>query len=125
MCVSGGFWQIRSQLLAKQLARSFLWAYIINSALFVQEQTTQALPFQTISVSRTGITLLLRWKQTSYLKAFEHVSSNMMSFLYIGDGDSSVYPTLISSIPWGYAITKIECANHCIKCYHTALEKLV
>ena len=44
---------------------------------------------------------------------------------FIGDGDSSVYPTLISSIPWGYAITKIECANHCVKCYRTALEKLV
>ena len=44
---------------------------------------------------------------------------------FIGDGDSSVYPSLISSIPWGYAITKIECANHCVKCYRTALEKLV
>ena len=44
---------------------------------------------------------------------------------FIGDGDSSVYSTLISSIPWGYAITKIECANHCVKCYRTALEKLV
>ena len=41
---------------------------------------------------------------------------------FIGDGDSSVYPTLISSVPWEYAITKIECANHCIKCYCTALE---
>ena len=41
---------------------------------------------------------------------------------FIGDGDSSVYPTLIL---WGYAITKIECANHCVKCYRTALEKLV
>ena len=40
---------------------------------------------------------------------------------FIGDGDISVYPTLISSIPWGYAITKIECANHCVKCYRTAL----
>ena len=30
----------------------------------------------------------------------------------IGDGDSSVYPTLISGIPWGYAIKKLECANH-------------
>ena len=44
---------------------------------------------------------------------------------FMGDGDSSVYPTLISSIPLGYAITKIECANHCVKCYRTALEKLV
>lgn len=23
---------------------------------------------------------------------------------FIGDGDSSVYPTLVSSVPWGYAI---------------------
>ena len=46
----------------------------------------------------------------------------MVSF--IRDGDSSVYSTLISSILWGYAITKIECANHCVKCYRTALEKL-
>ena len=44
---------------------------------------------------------------------------------FIGDGDSSVYPTLISSIPWGYAITKVECANHSVKCYRSALEKLV
>ena len=44
---------------------------------------------------------------------------------FIGDGDSSVYPTLISSVPWGYAIEKMECANHTVKCYRTALETLV
>ena len=44
---------------------------------------------------------------------------------FIGDGDSSVYPTLISSIPWGYAIKKLECANHAVKCYRSALENLV
>ena len=31
---------------------------------------------------------------------------------FIGDGDSSVYPSLISNIPWGYAIKKLECTNH-------------
>ena len=31
---------------------------------------------------------------------------------FIGDGDSSVYSTLISSVPWGYAIEKLKCANH-------------
>ena len=44
---------------------------------------------------------------------------------FIGDGDSSVYPTLISSLPWGFAIKKLECANHAVKCYRTALENLV
>lgn len=45
---------------------------------------------------------------------------------FIGDGDSSVYPTLLQNVPgWGYAIKKIECANHTCKCYRGALEKLV
>lgn len=45
---------------------------------------------------------------------------------FIGDGDSSVYPTLIQRVPgWGHSIKKIECANHCCKCYRSALEKLV
>ena len=36
-----------------------------------------------------------------------------------------MYPTLISSIPWGYAIKKLECANHAVKFYRSALENLV
>ena len=48
----------------------------------------------------------------------------MRCFFFVGDENSSVYPTLISSIPWGYAITKVEYANHCVKCYRTVLEKL-
>lgn len=30
---------------------------------------------------------------------------------FIGDGDSSVYPTVISSLPWGFAIKKLECSE--------------
>ena len=45
---------------------------------------------------------------------------------FIGDGDSSVYPTLLTSVPgWGQAIKKLECANHACKCYRGTLEKLV
>ena len=44
---------------------------------------------------------------------------------FIGDGDSSVYPTLLQSVPvWGRDIKKIECANHACKCYRSSLEKL-
>ena len=43
----------------------------------------------------------------------------------VGDGDSSVYPTLLQSVPvWGHAIKKLECANHACKCYRAGLEKL-
>ena len=44
----------------------------------------------------------------------------------VGDGDSSVYPTLLLNVPiWGRDITKLECANHACKCYRGALERLV
>ena len=42
---------------------------------------------------------------------------------FIGDGDSSVYPTLVPEVPgWGHVIRKVECANHCVKCYRSSLE---
>lgn len=45
---------------------------------------------------------------------------------FVGDGDSSVHPTLIQNVPgWGYIISKLECANHACKCYRGALEQLV
>ena len=45
---------------------------------------------------------------------------------FVGDGDSSVYPTLVSSVPgWGYSIKKQECANHALKCYRASLEQLI
>jgi hypothetical protein len=37
---------------------------------------------------------------------------------FVGDGDSSVYPSLYEQIPeWGRDIKKLECANHVCKCY--------
>ena len=44
---------------------------------------------------------------------------------FIGDGDSSVYNSLITGVPtYGYAITKVECVNHAVKCYRNRLEAL-
>ena len=44
---------------------------------------------------------------------------------FFGDGDRSVYPTLLQYVPvWGHFITKVECANHAYKCYRASLEKL-
>lgn len=45
---------------------------------------------------------------------------------FVGDGDSSVFPTLHRAVPgWGTRIKKLECANHACKCYRSSLEKLV
>ena len=44
---------------------------------------------------------------------------------FIGDGHSSVYPTLIQGVlPYGHAIEKLECTNHACKCYRSGLENL-
>ena len=43
----------------------------------------------------------------------------------IGDGDSSVLHTIHTTVPYGRHVTKLECANHCVKCYRSHLEQLV
>ena len=44
---------------------------------------------------------------------------------FVGDGDGSMYPTLIDNVPeWGWYIEKLECAKHVCKCYRSGLEKL-
>ena len=45
---------------------------------------------------------------------------------FIGDGDSSVQPTLLQSNPgWGHTIRELECAHHACKYHQGALECLV
>lgn len=44
----------------------------------------------------------------------------------VGDGDSSVLANIQQYVPiWGPMVTKVECANHSIKCYRNRLEKIV
>lgn len=43
---------------------------------------------------------------------------------FTGDGDSSVFATLKEKVSYGKDITKIECKNHVIKNYTSALYKV-
>ena len=49
----------------------------------------------------------------------------MSWYKIIGDGDSFVLYALVNGVPWSFAIEKIECANHAVKCVHTHLETFV
>ena len=40
----------------------------------------------------------------------------------VGDGDSSVFNSIITNVPYGRYVKKIECCNHAVKCYRTRLE---
>ena len=43
----------------------------------------------------------------------------------IGDGDSSVYHSIVTGVPsYSHDITKVECANHAVKCYQNRMEAL-
>ena len=43
-----------------------------------------------------------------------------------GDGDSSVLANIHTNVPcWGRKVTKVECANHAVKCYRSRLEKII
>lgn len=61
------------------------------------------------------------------LQGFKQADEYGLRYMkFIGDGDSSVFSTLVKQVPvWGHAIEKTECTNHAVKCYRTALENLV
>ena len=43
-----------------------------------------------------------------------------------GDSDSSVLANIQANVPgWGMKVSKVECANHAVKCYRSRLEKIV
>ena len=44
---------------------------------------------------------------------------------FIGNDDSSVFPDLVSGVPYGHCIKKVECTNHVVKCYCTTLENFI
>ena len=46
-------------------------------------------------------------------------------FKVIGDGDSSVLHTIHTTVSYGRHISKLECVDHCVKCYRSHLEQLV
>ena len=64
-----------------------------------------------------------QWRRTSFQQCVKQHGVKYSKF--IGDGDSSVRYAPVNSIPWGFAIEKIECANHAVKCFCTDLETLV
>ena len=46
------------------------------------------------------------------------MSEGIHGLRYISDGDSSVYNSLMTGVlTYGYDITKVDCANHAVKCY--------
>ena len=75
-----------------------------------------------------GMPLLRKWKSTSLWRGLSKQKKvhGLRYTQFVGDGDSSVYPTLIQRVPgWGHAVCELECASHCCKCYQGSLEKLV
>ena len=40
----------------------------------------------------------------------------------VGDGDSAVFNAIITNVPYGRYVKKIECCNHAVKCYRTRLQ---
>ena len=43
----------------------------------------------------------------------------------IDDGDSSVLHTIQTTVlTYGKYVSKVECENHCVKCYRSQLEQL-
>ena len=67
--------------------------------------------------------------ETDILVAGFNAAEQMHGVRYmrlVGDGDSSVLSSIQQYVPvWGPMVTKVECANHSIKCYRNRLEKIL
>ena len=73
----------RPSLLVQQLERYYIWVYAINFVPFSQ----------------------LEWFFCCHSIVFEQfnkISVNNRYTFFIGDGDSSIYSSLIESVPWGW-----------------------
>ena len=71
-----------------------------------------------------GLVVHAAWRQTSFLKGFSNQHGLRYLWL-IGDGDSSIYHSIVTGVPsYGRDITKVECANHAVKCYRNRLKVL-
>lgn len=81
-----------------------------------------------MSATKIKIDRRQKWKLDIILDGFKKAEQThgVRYMRFIGDGDSSMYPTLLENVPiWGHDIKKIERANHACKCYRASLEKLV
>ena len=66
--------------------------------------------FESMSVSRVGMALRLPWKLT-YCRRIQQVEERYgIRFMhFVGDGDSSVNPTLVSSVPmWAVPFRRLN-----------------
>ena len=103
-------------------------SYISVCATNIVPLVLKASPVIGTNASSTGQLHLSKWRQIhmlleGFLEAEWVHGVRYMKF--IGDGDSSVYPTLLQNVPgWGHAIKKFKCANNACKCYKGARENL-
>ena len=94
-----------------------------NIALYVPSTPEMGNQFQLTVAIAIGLVAHAAWRQTSFLKGSGNQRRCMVWL--IGDGDSSVYHNVVTGVPsYGRDITKVECANHAVKCYRNRLEAL-
>ena len=83
--------------------------------------------YQPTSASVTGQGPPCAMEPDIILEGFnQSIAMHGVQYMYlIGDGDSSVYNTILTGVPYGHDMKKVECANHVVKCYRTRLEAVV
>jgi len=69
---------------------------------------------------------MIRTKYSNGTQRIKHFYHQKLVYLkHSDDGDSSIWSSLISNVPWGFAVEKVEGASHSVKCFCSQLEGLV
>lgn len=104
-----------SQELVNPLVKYYTWECVMDKFCYICSwHPEQPHPHNCF---KTGTALLLPWKLTSLLRASRKVNNNMVSDMHhLLETAQVTQPYRVSAM--GYSITKLECANHSLKCYY-------
>jgi len=98
--------------------RYYTWVSATNTVLFVAVVTILLHTHATRTSAMESDIIIKRFQQCVLQHGVKYSK-------FIGDGDGSVRSSLVSNVPWGFAVEKVECANHSVKCFCSQLEGLV
>ena len=99
-----------------------------NTALYGPSTPETTKQFPVITAIIIGLVAYVVWRQTSSLKGFGYqkrcMASGTFGLLVMEIALFTTAWSLVYHHNYGRKITKVECANHAVKCYRNRLEAL-
>lgn len=96
-----------AEIIGKETGNHYILEYTTNTAPHVLNMNVPVKNLPIMTAKKIGMAHPHQWRQTLYYRASSKQMNMGRYTKFIGDEDSSVFPTLVKHVPmWGYAIKK-------------------